>query len=68
MAKNSLERYTHYYERWATNQLVSTGLALVFEEDKPLFEPLTAMLMLFTGLCFPWIFFFFFGGGEDQKF
>ncbi|CAI9278113.1 unnamed protein product [Lactuca saligna] len=20
MAKNSLERYTHYYERWATNQ------------------------------------------------
>ncbi|GLT27961.1 hypothetical protein SLA2020_029240 [Shorea laevis] len=21
MAKNSLERYTHYYERWATNQL-----------------------------------------------
>ena len=24
MAKNSLERYTHYYERWATNQLVGT--------------------------------------------
>ncbi|CAN0859886.1 Probable E3 ubiquitin-protein ligase ARI7 [Linum grandiflorum] len=23
MAKNSLERYTHYYERWATNQSVS---------------------------------------------
>lgn len=22
MAKNSLERYTHYYERWATNQSV----------------------------------------------
>ncbi|KAF2300199.1 hypothetical protein GH714_010634 [Hevea brasiliensis] len=22
MAKNSLERYTHYYERWASNQLV----------------------------------------------
>jgi ariadne-1 len=20
MAKNSLERYTHYYERWATNE------------------------------------------------
>ncbi|KAK9131653.1 hypothetical protein Scep_011181 [Stephania cephalantha] len=20
MAKNSLERYTHYYERWTTNQ------------------------------------------------
>jgi len=23
MAKNSLERYTHYYERWAANQSVS---------------------------------------------
>ncbi|KAJ6690985.1 RBR-TYPE E3 UBIQUITIN TRANSFERASE [Salix koriyanagi] len=23
MAKNSLERYTHYYERWASNQLIS---------------------------------------------
>lgn len=22
MAKNSLERYTHYYERWASNQSV----------------------------------------------
>ncbi|KAJ8629845.1 hypothetical protein MRB53_023168 [Persea americana] len=22
MAKNSLERYTHYYERWATNQSI----------------------------------------------
>lgn len=22
MAKNSLERYTHYYERWASNQTV----------------------------------------------
>jgi hypothetical protein len=21
MAKNSLERYTHYYERWASNQV-----------------------------------------------
>lgn len=26
MAKNSLERYTHYYERWASNQSVCTGL------------------------------------------
>ena len=26
MAKNSLERYTHYYERWATNQSVCTCL------------------------------------------
>lgn len=25
MAKNSLERYTHYYERWATNESVSAG-------------------------------------------
>ena len=24
MAKNSLERYTHYYERWASNQTVCT--------------------------------------------
>ncbi|KAL0451964.1 UNVERIFIED_CONTAM: putative E3 ubiquitin-protein ligase ARI8 [Sesamum latifolium] len=24
MAKNSLERYTHYYERWASNQAVCT--------------------------------------------
>jgi hypothetical protein len=22
MAKNSLEKYTHYYERWATNESV----------------------------------------------
>jgi len=28
MAKNSLERYTHYYERWATNESVSTGIWL----------------------------------------
>lgn len=28
MAKNSLERYTHYYERWATNQSVCTRLSL----------------------------------------
>jgi hypothetical protein len=26
MAKNSLERYTHYYERWATNESVSLRL------------------------------------------
>jgi hypothetical protein len=26
MAKNSLERYTHYYERWATNESVSVRL------------------------------------------
>ena len=26
MAKNSLERYTHYYERWASNQTVCTFL------------------------------------------
>ena len=32
MAKNSLERYTHYYERWATNESVSAclGLFLLF--------------------------------------
>ncbi|KAK6136372.1 hypothetical protein DH2020_029862 [Rehmannia glutinosa] len=29
MAKNSLERYTHYYERWATNQSVKTLLAML---------------------------------------
>lgn len=28
MAKNSLERYTHYYERWATNQSVWSILSL----------------------------------------
>ncbi|GMY13857.1 probable E3 ubiquitin-protein ligase ARI8 isoform X3 [Fagus crenata] len=27
MAKNSLERYTHYYERWATNQSVCTNVS-----------------------------------------
>lgn len=26
MAKNSLEKYTHYYERWASNQSVSIFL------------------------------------------
>jgi len=29
MAKNSLERYTHYYERWATNQSVSRNLQAI---------------------------------------
>ncbi|XLR30817.1 hypothetical protein S83_058717, partial [Arachis hypogaea] len=28
MAKNSLERYTHYYERWASNQSARTTLYL----------------------------------------
>lgn len=28
MAKNSLERYTHYYERWATNQSVRRNFLL----------------------------------------
>jgi len=28
MAKNSLERYTHYYERWATNQSVCKFLSI----------------------------------------
>lgn len=28
MAKNSLERYTHYYERWATNQSVWSSFYL----------------------------------------
>lgn len=42
MAKNSLERYTHYYERWATNQSVCSSLwdcsmiLLVFSSDKKL--------------------------------
>lgn len=27
MAKNSLERYTHYYERWASNQLVCANFS-----------------------------------------
>jgi hypothetical protein len=29
MAKNSLERYTHYYERWATNESVSCRFEFV---------------------------------------
>jgi len=30
MAKNSLERYTHYYERWASNQSVRLPLHTFF--------------------------------------
>ncbi|KAL0290675.1 UNVERIFIED_CONTAM: putative E3 ubiquitin-protein ligase ARI8 [Sesamum calycinum] len=30
MAKNSLERYTHYYERWATNQSVDLFIWVSF--------------------------------------
>jgi hypothetical protein len=33
MAKNSLERYTHYYERWASNQTVCIMLTLLMSED-----------------------------------
>ena len=33
MAKNSLERYTHYYERWATNQSVCITLEICSEND-----------------------------------
>lgn len=29
MAKNSLERYTHYYERWATNQSVGAVFKII---------------------------------------
>ncbi|KAJ6982840.1 hypothetical protein NC653_025833 [Populus alba x Populus x berolinensis] len=34
MAKNSLERYTHYYERWATNQSVNLCCVLFSDDSK----------------------------------
>ena len=33
MAKNSLERYTHYYERWATNQSVCITCEIYSENE-----------------------------------
>lgn len=37
MANNSLERYTHYYERWATNQTFALVCHIVSLSHKEMF-------------------------------
>lgn len=48
MAKNSLERYTHYYERWASNQLVYTCFP-----NLSLFLVLCNVSFVWLFVCFP---------------